>query len=689
MLRRLLIANRGEIARRIIRTCNRLGIETIAVCAPAEFYSPYAKEATYRHEFSSDELAQTFLSVSAILDVARQYGADSVHPGYGFLSENAEFAEQVAAAGLTFVGPSPEILRGLGEKHRGIALAKSLGVPTVPGVSDGERALSTEDLAAVGFPLMIKAAFGGGGRGMRLVRDISELEEAVRSARRESKAAFGREEIIAERYIFPSRHVEVQLLGDKCGNLLHLYERECSFQRRYQKVIEEAPAPGISTELRQKIIDAALTLGRSAKLDNAATVEFMLALAPDRTPNGEFFFMEVNPRLQVEHTVTEEITGLDIVELQLIAASGKSLPIGQTEISISGHAIQTRICGEIPEQNFTPSLGSIHSLELPRGQGIRVESSLDVGLGVTNRYDSLLLKVIAHDASREGAADRLCAALKQMNIGGISNNSHFLARTLQTEFFRSESKAPTSEVFPALHAELGAPLTDTDILTIAFAGAELAALQRTAATLPLELLGFRADEERASVEGGSLHYRGNLSPRRFELRFDGLERDTEFDAKLLEVSGELARGTISVEISGVADSPDPINSRQTLAWRLSGSSLVITVNERDFCFRAYEKGAFSIYSTNGSLTERPIRAKVGNDASTGNRAFSIIAPLPGRILEIRVTEGAKLEKGDALVVLESMKTEHFIYADHSGVVAKIHQEVGAMVKAKEQLITVE
>lgn len=689
MLRRLLIANRGEIARRIIRTCKRLGIETVAICAPAEYYSPYAKEATYRHEFNSDELAQTFLSVPAILAVAKSYGADSIHPGYGFLSENAEFAEQVAAAGLVFVGPSPEILRGLGEKHRGIALAKSLGVPTVPGVSDGERTLSVEELAAIGFPLMIKAAFGGGGRGMRLVRDISELEEAVRSARRESKAAFGREEIIGERYIFPSRHVEVQLLGDKHGNLYHLFERECSFQRRYQKVIEEAPAPGISKELRQKIIDAALTLGRTAKLDNAATVEFMLALAPDRAPNGEFFFMEVNPRLQVEHTVTEEITKLDIVELQLIAASGKPLPILQANISASGHAIQARICGEIPEQNFTPSLGTIHSLDLPQGPGIRVESSLDVGLGITNRYDSLLLKVIAHDASREGAADKLRSALDQMDIGGISNNSHFLVRTLQTDFFRSISKAPTSEVFPALHAELGVPPSEIEIVTVAFAGSELAALARTSGGIPPELIGFRADKEWTSVEREGLFYRGNLSPRRFELRFDGLERDIEFDARVVEVSGERSEGTTSIEVSGIAGSPITTSSIQTLQWQVSGSSIIIAFNRHLYGFRTYGREAFSIFSTYGSITERPIRAKVGSDSSKRSSASSILAPLPGRILEIRVVEGAKLEKGDALVVLESMKTEHFIYADHSGVVSKIHQAVGAMVKSKELLITVE
>jgi 3-methylcrotonyl-CoA carboxylase alpha subunit len=685
MVRRVLIANRGEIARRIIRTCNRLRIESVAVCAPSEYYSPFTREATFRHEFESDELSTTFLSGAAILEIANTYGVDSIHPGYGFLSENADFAETVAAAGLTFIGPSAEIIRQLGEKHRAIELARSIGVPTVPGLSDGEKPLSLEELASIGYPLMIKAAFGGGGRGMRLVHESSQLEEAVRSARRESKTAFGREEIICERYIHPSRHIEVQLIGDKKGNLIHLFERDCSFQRRYQKVIEEAPAPGLDPALRRNIIEAALSLGRTAGLNNAATVEFMLSLSMNGTPTGEFFFMEVNPRLQVEHTVTEEITGLDIVELQLIAASGEALPINQDHVLVSGHAIQVRVCSEIPERNFAPAQGIIRSLELPAGTGIRVESSLEPGTEISGRYDSLLLKVIAQDLDRERCATTLRAALLELDVGGISNNRDFLARVLTSDCFNSNVIGPSSESFLSLQNELLTNFDATTVIFLAFCAAELSALQRTAASIGTSLLGFRSDCVPDPVAAGAFIYRPSMSSRRFDMRFDGLEKDLNFDARLMEINGGGDGGSIAVQLTDIDNS----SVVTTCEWQKYPQGITLHYNGVNYLLQTYGSNCFAINSVVGELVELPLLSKSESKVDDISSTQIITAPLPGRIIEIRVAIGTILAKGDTLMVLESMKTEHFIYADRAGIVREIHKPVGVLVKSKEPLISLE
>ena len=683
---RLLIANRGEIARRIIRTCKRLGIETVAVCAPSEFYSPYALEADFRHEFPVEDLADTFLSVEAVLGVAKLFRVDAIHPGYGFLSENAGFAEQTEGAGFIFIGPAPHVIRQLGEKHRGIELARSLNIPTVPGVKDTEQQkLTPKEISGIGFPLMIKAAFGGGGRGMRLVTESSQLETAIKSSRRESLAAFGRDDIICERYIAPSRHIEVQLIGDKVGNLIHLFERDCSLQRRYQKVIEEAPAPGLTSNLRRKIIDSALELGGVAKLDNAATVEFILASDENGQATGEYFFMEVNPRLQVEHTVTEEITGLDIVELQLIAASGQPLIVKQSDIRVNGHSIQARVCAENSINDFAPSFGSVVNLTLPSDPGIRVESSLAIGSELSGRYDSMLLKLIAHDRERSQAAARISRALDETSILGISNNLNFLSRSLETEFFSGNQVYPNSTTFSQLQQKLCPDFELLALAVVSFAAAEIDAFLRTAARLSRELVGFRADSPPIEESSSQLIFSSDLPMRRFLLKFDALDNDLPFQAQLKNIQGSLSSGTVVVNLQLQDEDP----RSHSLSWDIQ-NGMKITFNSTNFRIGTRIDWCCVLLSINSifaELHEQPLWTRPTTEHQGELTEHIIIAPLPGRILEIKTGTGATVKKGDPLIVLESMKTEHFIYADREGAIKSIHSTVGALVKAKEPLIT--
>jgi len=427
-MNRLFIANRGEIAARIIRTAGRLGIETVVPYVPAERRAPFRALATY------DALIPPggYLDPELMIEVAKKYGADALHPGYGFLSERAEFAALVEKSVLTFVGPTAESMRALGEKSAARQLATSLGVPVSTGYDGADQSDGALSDAArvIGFPLLIKAAEGGGGRGMRLVQSEAELVEQLASARREALAGFGDGKLLLERFFSGGRHVEVQVIGDGTGKAAHLFERDCTVQRRYQKLIEEAPAPGLSTELREKLFKASVRIAESANLRGVATVKFLLS-----SERGEFVFMEVNTRLQVEHPVTEEITGVDLVELQLRVASGEKLSALKLPAACSGHAIEARIVAEDPLNGFRPSFGVIDRLALPAAA--RVEHDLMPGTVVGSEFDSLLAKIIAHGKSREQAIERLSAAVSETVISGVQTNLLFVRQLLATDEFRN------------------------------------------------------------------------------------------------------------------------------------------------------------------------------------------------------------------------------------------------------------
>ena len=421
---KLLVANRGEIAARVIRTAHALGIATVAVHSDPDADAPYVMLADEAIRLPGAAPADTYLRGEAIIAAAARTAADAVHPGYGFLSENAAFARACAGAGLIFVGPAPGTIEAMGDKLAAKAMMAEAGVPVLPFVT-----VTADHAADVGFPLLVKAAFGGGGRGMRLVTDPAELTEAVSAARREAAAAFGDGTVFLERYVPDPRHVEVQILGDAHGNLVHLFERECSIQRRYQKIVEESPSPVVDRALRAALTQAAVTAGRAVGYTGAGTVEFVLAR------DGSFYFLEMNTRLQVEHPVTEEVTGLDLVELQLRIAEGEPLPPEAREAAISGHAIEARLYAEDVPAGFLPVTGTLHRFSIPSGPGLRIDTGYRDGSKISPHYDAMLAKVIAHGRTRADAARRLARALQTAEIHGLTTNRDLLVAILREPDF--------------------------------------------------------------------------------------------------------------------------------------------------------------------------------------------------------------------------------------------------------------
>lgn len=482
-----LIANRGEIAVRIIRACRELGIRTVAVYSEADIHARHVQLADEAYLLGAASPTASYLNVEKLLDVARQSGCDCVHPGYGFLSETEHFAQAVLDAGLTWVGPRPDAIRMMGVKTEARALMQAAGVPLVPGfqVADADDAAFAQAAESIGYPVMVKAAGGGGGKGIRVVYDPRKLTEALAGARHEAEHAFGDSRIFLEKYIETARHIEIQVLGDQHGNIIHLFERECSAQRRHQKIIEESPSPLLTPAIREQMGQAAVSAARAVNYVNAGTVEFIA------TPDGTFYFLEMNTRLQVEHPVTELVTGVDIVKLQFAIAAGEPLPITQADIRQRGHAIECRIYAEDPRNNFLPAVGPVVRFIPPEGPGIRVDSGIQSGDAITIHYDPMIAKVIVHDTTRDAAIGRMQDALKQTVILGTTDNiaflrsllAHpaFLAGTVDTRFVDTNLEAllPEQEALPdkallavaladmhkVRHSESGVAAADGDAYT--------------------------------------------------------------------------------------------------------------------------------------------------------------------------------------------------------------------------------
>ena len=459
-IRRLFIANRGEIAVRIIRTCSRLGIETCAGYSAADRQALFVREADFSVELGPAAARDSYLNGQRIIQAALHLRADAIHPGYGFLSENADFARQVADAGLIFVGPSPETIARMGDKIQARQEMEKIGVPVVPG-STANQDLALE-ARRIGYPVLIKAARGGGGRGMRIVEKESDLLEAVQSAEREALSAFGDGSVFMEKYIVKPRHVEVQILGDAHGNCIHLFERDCSIQRRHQKLIEESPAPGLPEKVRREVLENALSAVRSLNYQNAGTVEFVYSPADETC-----YFLEINTRLQVEHPVTELVTGLDLVELQIRIAEGFSLK--ELNPEARGHAVEVRLNAEDPEQNFLPQSGTVHLMELPGLPGIRLDSGIESGSQVSVYYDSMLAKLIAWGENRSEALNRLSLALESLCILGIRHNGPFLRTLIDHPAFRAGEVHTgfLSSHFPAGYAPESRPREESLAATAA------------------------------------------------------------------------------------------------------------------------------------------------------------------------------------------------------------------------------
>src|SRR5215813_8111008 len=477
MFKSVLIANRGEIACRVARTAKRLGLRTIAVYSEADAHALHVRLCDEAHAIGPSPAAQSYLSIEKLLGVAKSARAECVHPGYGFLAENADFAQACAQAGVVFVGPPPEAIRAMGLKDRAKALMEKTGVPVVPGYH-GDRQdpkFLRQKAYELGYPVLLKPVAGGGGKGMRRVDRHADFEAALEGAQREAKAAFGDSRVLIEKYVASPRHVEMQIFADRQGNAIHLNERDCSLQRRHQKVIEEAPAPGMSAELRAAMGAAAVAAAKAVGYAGAGTVEFIADGARGLRPDG-FWFMEMNTRLQVEHPVTEAVTGFDLVEWQFRVAAGERLKFGQDEVPLDGHAVEARIYAEDPQRSFLPSTGRILALVVPSGEGIRVDAGVAAGDEVTPYYDPMIAKVIAHGATREQALDRLAGALDCTVVVGVRSNTGFLATLLRAEDVRA-GRHDTS--FIEHHLDVLAPAAPgPDRAAIAAGAAHLLARER-------------------------------------------------------------------------------------------------------------------------------------------------------------------------------------------------------------------
>jgi len=431
-MKKILIANRGEIAHRVIRTAHRMGIETVAIYSDVDTPAPYVGEATEAYRLPGLTPGETYLDMDLVFEIARKSGADALHPGYGFLSENTDFAKRCNDTGITFIGPAPEAIKGFGSKTNARRLAIESGVSVIPGTTSGvssiDKAYGTAE--EIGYPVLLKAAAGGGGKGMRVVRETSELESGLRAAQGEAMTAFGDDEVFLEKYIEEPRHIEIQVVADNHGNVLVLGERECSIQRRHQKVIEESPSVALNADLRARMFASARKLVAAANYTNAGTLEFLL------DSSGNYYFLEVNTRLQVEHPVTEMVTGLDLVELQIRVARGEELPLKNSDIQFNGHAIECRVCAEDSYDNFLPSIGTIFDIHEPEGEHIRVDSSIYPGMEISLYYDPMIAKLICWGSDRNEAIERTLSALDQYYIAGVATTIPFCRAVLRNEEFR-------------------------------------------------------------------------------------------------------------------------------------------------------------------------------------------------------------------------------------------------------------
>ena len=657
-IQKILIANRGEIARRIIRTCKRLGIASVAVFSDADADMPFVREADEAVRIGPAPSAESYLRADKILEAAKRTGADAIHPGYGFLSENTSFAQACADAGVIFIGPTAAAIASMGSKREAKRLVGAAGVPVIPGYdgADQDPAVLAQKALEVGFPVLLKASAGGGGKGMKLVRAESELADAIASARREGENSFGDGTLLVERYVERPRHVEIQILGDAHGTLLHLHERECSIQRRHQKIIEESPSPALTPELRAKMGAAAVLCGKTIGYSNAGTVEFILS------PEGEFFFLEVNTRLQVEHPVTECITGLDLVEQQIRVAEGRPLTFAQEDVPLVGHALEVRIYAEDPAGGFLPQSGPVLDWHLPAMEGLRVDGGVESGDTVGIHYDPMMAKIITHGADREQSVLRMQRALSSLSVQGLATNRDFLLQLLAHPAF----------VAGDLHTHfIDQHFPDGIATAPSAAQLEEAAL---AATLAAQAIRERA---RAVVPGTPSGYRNNRwspewtvyeHPDGGELRVTYVHLgDGRFEVAVPSGTRQVSR--VAVELDGRAS---------TLRLEVDGlrrTYRVVLVEER--CFVQWPGGSVE-------LREQPRFPDLAAQVPVGG----CVAPMPGKIIEVRVQQGDRVTAGQTLLVMEAMKMEHAVTASAAGVVAEVHVAAGEQVEADALLALV-
>jgi geranyl-CoA carboxylase alpha subunit len=643
----ILVANRGEIALRVFRTARAMGLRTVAVYSEADAGMPHALAADRAVCIGPAAAAESYLDIPRLIVAARKSGAQAIHPGYGFLSESDAFATACAQAGLVFIGPSPRAIRDMGNKATAKQLMQRQEVPCIPGYdgADQDDNVLAREAARIGFPVMVKAMAGGGGKGMRLVESAAQLAEALRAARSEALKAFGNGALMLEKAVIAPRHVEVQVFGDSHGNVVYLGDRDCSIQRRHQKVIEEAPAPGLTPELRQRMGEAAVRAARAVEYVGAGTVEFLV------TREGGFYFLEMNTRLQVEHPVTEMVTGLDLVEWQIRVARGEALPLAQEQVRLEGHAIEVRVYAEDPCAGFLPQTGELSVWRPPEGAGIRVDSGLAQGATVSTFYDPMVAKVIAHGADRTTARKRLAMALERFAVGGLRNNLHFLRQCLLHPVFA--------------RAELDTGFLDREQVDLA------ACVTPDAATLAIAAALWQT---RAV---------GSLDP---SLR-NWHSRPWRAQPLLLE-SGD-AKAMLRVRAEGdrmqVEHGDGAVTS--VLLRQQEGTALRVSVDEVDEVVHASWQGE-DLDLVRGDRYFRFAEAQGNAGARMVAGTAVVTAPMPGSIAQMRVTAGATVAAGDVLLILEAMKMEHEIQAPVGGRVEQVHAEAGQQVGMRQALVRI-
>ncbi len=647
MVSSVLIANRGEIACRIARTASRLGMRTIAVYSEADRHALHVRLCDEAHLIGPAPARESYLVAARLLDVARAAKADCIHPGYGFLSENAEFAEACAVAGIVFVGPPASAIRAMGLKDRAKALMEQAGVPVVPGYHGDrqEPAFLKEKAYEIGYPVLIKAVAGGGGKGMRRVDKHAEFDGALESAQREAQSAFGDARVLIEKYVGTPRHIELQIFADAHGNAIHLNERDCSLQRRHQKVIEEAPAPGMSAELRAAMGEAAVKAAQAVGYTGAGTVEFIADAANGLRPGG-YWFMEMNTRLQVEHPVTEAITGLDLVEWQFRVAAGEKLPLKQDQVPLRGHAVEARVYAEDTERGFLPSTGTLVALEFPKGEGIRVDTGVEAGSEISPYYDPMVAKVIAHAPTRKTALDRLAHALEGTIAAGPRTNLAFLAALCRAPEFVAE--------------RFDTGFIDRHLATLTAGGID----RGSAAFGVLRLI----ERETARIVG-------NLD--RTEA-----EPVSPWDATdAFQLSGGRSL-TVPVLIDG-----QPAQAH--VIYGSSGPSVAVDGLSPALDAVAIEAAdaVYVLRQGRQTVVRRPDLAATAADQAGGDGVIK--APMHGKVLALLVAAGDSVMKGQRLAIIEAMKMEHALLAPHDGLVSEVAVAVGGQIAEGAKIMSIE
>ncbi|HUJ61640.1 MAG TPA: biotin carboxylase N-terminal domain-containing protein [Kofleriaceae bacterium] len=638
---KLLVANRGEIALRVMRTARAMGIATVAVYSDADASAPFVRFADEAVRLGPPPARASYLAIAAVLDAARTTGADAIHPGYGFLSENPAFAEAVADAGLVFVGPPAQVIRALGSKQAAKRLAERAGVPVVPGYHGDDQSRLADEARAIGFPLLVKASAGGGGKGMRVVREPGELADALERARGEARSAFGDDTLLLERYVDRPRHIEIQILGDHHGNVVHLYERECSIQRRHQKIVEEAPSVALDPARRAAMGEAAVALGKAVGYVGAGTVEFIVPAEP----RGAFYFLEVNTRLQVEHPVTELTTGLDLVREQIRIARGEAVPSVPPQ---RGWAIEVRLCAEDPERDYLPTTGTLLAVDVP--PTLRADLGVAAGSAVDIHYDSMLGKLIAHAATRDEAAQLLGRALDQAWLPGVVTNRAHLARILAHPAFRA---GELDTHFLERHAgELAARPPGLDTLRVAAIAVTLAGIARRRDAHELAPPGWR----NVRAVDAQISYRCGEADVIVGYRPEG-------DGLALTIGGK---------------------TTQVSAFGLDGDRLWFVEHGRHRRGARVAGDFVQVDGTMLALIEQPRFAEPGAQVVAGG----LVAPMPGKVVKVLVAPGEPVRAGAPLVVLEAMKMEHTVRAADGGIVREVHVAVGEQVEHDRLLAVV-